>query len=66
MYKQYLLKTSEFVSFETTCDDLSAWEDREYYFYTEEDMIAFVKSQLDPYFKVKAAFKIEKINNNIF
>ena len=66
MYKKYMLKCSEFTSYVTTSDDPSGWNEKDYYFDTEEEMIDFVKSHLDFAFRVEAAFKLEQLSNDIF
>ena len=66
MYKKYMLKCSEFTSYITTSDDPSGWNEKDYYFNSEEEMVEFVKSHLDFAFRVEAAFRLEQLDNNIF
>ena len=58
MYKNYILKCEELVS--------GAWHSGEYYFDTKEDMVKFVKEKWGSSFKVESAFKLDKLDNNIF
>lgn len=64
MYKQYLLKGRKLIGDDSY--DPETWQDIEYYFDTEKEMIEFVKKRSDFSFKVEAVFKIEKLSNNIF
>ena len=64
MYKKYLLLCSELTGDDSY--DPKCWESRKYYFDTEEEMDEFVKKQLDFLFKVEAAFKLDKLDNDIF
>ena len=64
MYKKYLLLCSELTGDDSY--DPKCWESRKYYFDTEEEMVEFVKKQLDFLFKVEAAFKLDKLDNDIF
>lgn len=58
MYKNYILKCEELV--------VGEWHSGEYYFDTEEEMVKFVKGKCDSSFKVESAFKLDKLDNNIF
>lgn len=58
MYKKYLLKCDELIT--------GIWHHREYYFDTEEEMVDFAKKKSGFSFKVEAAFKLDKLDNNIF
>ena len=58
MYKNYLLKCDELIT--------GVWHHREYYFDTEEEMVEFAKKESSSSFKVEAAFKVDKLDNNIF
>ena len=58
MYKSYLLKCDELIT--------GIWHRREYYFDTEEEMVDFAKKESGSSFKVEAAFKLDKLDNNIF
>lgn len=64
MYKKYLLRCRELTGDDSY--DPECWESRKYYFDTEEEMVEFVKKQLDFLFKVEAAFKLDKLDNDIF
>lgn len=64
MYKKYLLRCSELTGDDSY--DPDCLESRKYYFDTEEEMVEFVKKQLDFLFKVEAAFKLDKLDNDIF
>lgn len=64
MYKKYLLLCSELAGDDSY--DPECWDSRKYYFDTEEEMVEFVKKQLDFLFKVEAAFKMDKLDNIIF
>lgn len=58
MYKNYLLKCYELIT--------GIWHHREYYFDTKEEMVDFVKNESRSSFKVETAFKLDKLDNNIF
>lgn len=64
MYKKYLLRCSELTGDDSY--DSECWESRKYYFDTKEEMVEFVKKQLDFLFKVETAFKLDKLDNDIF
>ena len=64
MYKKYLLKCEEFVGIDI--QDTDSWESKEYYFDTEKEMIDFVKNKWSFSIKIEAAFKMEKLDNDIF
>lgn len=65
-YKKYMLECEEYVDRGTDSTDPDAWEQRTYYFDTEKEMVDFVKSKWDFLFKIMAAFKLDKLSNNIF
>ncbi len=50
------------------CEKLvvGVWHSEEYYFDTEEEMVKFVKEKSGSLFKVESAFKLDKLDNNIF
>lgn len=64
MYKKYLLLCSELTGDDSY--DSECWDSRKYYFDTEEEMVDFAKKKSDSSFKVEAAFKLDKLDNNIF
>lgn len=58
MYKKYLLRCEEFTG--------EHWERKEYYFDTEDEMVSFAKKCRNEMFKIESAFKLDKLNNDIF
>ena len=50
------------------CEKLvvGVWHSEKYYFDTEEEMVKFVKGKSGSLFKVESAFKLDKLDNNIF
>lgn len=58
MYKKYLLRCEEFTG--------EHWECKEYYFDTEDEMVSFAKNCKNEMFKIESAFKLDKLNNDIF
>lgn len=65
-YKKYMLECEEYVDRGTDSTDPEAWKPYTYYFDTEKEMIDFVKDKWGFLFKVVAAFKMDKLSNNIF
>ena len=63
MYKQYLLECMEYQNGDS--EDPDSWCYMKYYFDTEKEMIGFVKSHCNC-LRNKAAFKLEKLSNDIF
>ena len=62
MYKKYMLKCE--VRNQYTNPE---WNNREFCFDTEEEMIEWVQNRMkENSVRVESAFKLEKLNNNIF
>ncbi len=64
-YKEYMLLCKEYVG-SGDSEDIDSWENREYFFDTKAEMIGFVKSKPQFLLRVKAAFRLDKLSNNIF
>ena len=59
MWKPFLLKCS-------VLNGDGIYHNENYYFDTQEEMVEFAKSHLGSDFRLEAAFKMEKLNSDIF